>query len=52
MTPRKTEPTKPMNIRVPPEIRNQLDELCKRYGMNQTQVILMLISKEYAKVEG
>jgi predicted choloylglycine hydrolase len=34
-------------MRYPPEILRQLDELCERYGMNRTQVVLMLIAKEY-----
>jgi antitoxin component of RelBE/YafQ-DinJ toxin-antitoxin module len=41
-----------LTLRIPPEIMRQLDKLCKAYGMNRSQVLMMLISKEYAKVEG
>jgi antitoxin component of RelBE/YafQ-DinJ toxin-antitoxin module len=50
MTPRKANPIEAnpvLNWRVPPEIMRQLDELCKSYGMNRSQVLMMLVTKEY-----
>jgi hypothetical protein len=55
MTPRKANPTEPnpvLTLRIPLESMRQLDELCRLYGMNRNQLMLMLIAKEYGnKVE-
>lgn len=54
MAPRKANPNEPnpvLTLRIPPESMRQLDELCKLYGMNRSQVLLMLIGKEYGKIE-
>jgi hypothetical protein len=47
MNPRKTESNPVWQFRAPAESLRQLDELCKHYGMNRTQVVLMLIAKDY-----
>ena len=47
MTPRKAEATPVWQFRAPAESLRQLDELCKVFGMNRTQVVLMLIAKDY-----
>ena len=47
MMPREAHNSRSIPMRYPPEILRQLDELCERYGMNRTQVVLMLIAKEY-----
>lgn len=54
MAPRKNnpQPENPiLSMRIPPETMRQIDELCKKYGMNRNQLILMLIAKEYGKQE-
>ena len=54
MTPRKNNPNSPnpvFTFRGPAESMRQLDELCRLYGMNRNQLILMLIAKEYGKIE-
>ena len=53
MTPRKAKAeTNPVwQFRAPAESLRQLDELCKRFGMNRMQVVLMLIAKEYGNAE-
>jgi NRPS condensation-like uncharacterized protein len=54
MTPRKNNPNEPnpvLTLRIPAETMRQIDELCQRYNMNRNQVILMLIAKEYGKIE-
>ena len=50
MTPRKTESNPVWQFRAPAESLRQLDELCKHYGMNRTQVVLMLIAKAYGSL--
>jgi hypothetical protein len=54
VTPRKSNPSQPnpvLTLRIPGEMMRQLDEICTTYSMNRNQLLLMLIAKEYAKLE-
>lgn len=53
MTPRQSKPNEPnpvLTMRVPAETMRQLDALCKLYGMNRSQLLVMLIGKEYGGI--
>ncbi len=54
MTPNKKNthpPNQVLTLRIPAEIMRQLDELGMAYKMNRSQLIFMVIAKEYGVYE-